>query len=505
MVRVTNTKGDMAVPTASVPVNPAAGAPLYMLQWHEHHTSFFRLMEELCREQSLTDVSITCGDVSLEAHSLILGASSPILRSILARGDGKKQTLHFMDMNPYHMQLLLQYMYRGEISVPQAELAPLMNSARALQIKGLCSATTTTAAAAAAAASAPPQVSNGEDKLSEFANYLAQHQMKQETGLQQQQQQQQPVQMMPHHSPYLVPDATMVAPPPPPQGMTQVAPKMEMPNECQTVLAGMEPPQQLIMGPATKKRRNAKAAMPAPDQTAEGAGNAKRKRKSKKKAVAEEKANIDALLRGKDDAVPPDSSNGAGNHVEVGVVLDDELSGSEGGSGSNAANDPLTAGNVSENWSDQLTMKVKGHRIPVLPKPLSLMKTTETRSYLSRLIWATNGWKRPQYGNPDTKPVWWPNELLNWAEMKKMGGKKADGLSNVNYNEIQKTILNEGYKYFGFDPETLCHINKEDPDSKPEDAKVTPQGLTSTVTTGPATTTGGSTSTDLNNKSAIIQ
>ena len=86
---------------------------------------------------------------------------------------------------------------------------------------------------------------------------------------------------------------------------------------------------------------------------------------------------------------------------------------------------------------------LQGHRIPVLPKPLSQMKTTETRSYLSRLIWATNGWKRPQYGNPETKPIWWPNELLNWAEMKKMGGKKADGLSNVNYNEIQKTILHE--------------------------------------------------------------
>ena len=62
-----------------------------------------------------------------------------------------------------------------------------------------------------------------------------------------------------------------------------------------------------------------------------------------------------------------------------------------------------------------------------------------------------------------------------------MGGKKADGLSNVNYNEIQKTILHEvfifrmklslksalkinflkGYKYFGFDPETLCHMKTE--------------------------------------------
>merc|ERR1711963_442352 len=115
-----------------------ASNPMYMLQWHEHHASFFRLMEDLCREQSLTDVTITCGEVSLEAHSLILGASSPILRSILAKGEGKKQTLHFMDMNPFHMQLLLQYMYRGEISVPQGELAPLMTSARSLQIKGLC-------------------------------------------------------------------------------------------------------------------------------------------------------------------------------------------------------------------------------------------------------------------------------------------------------------------------------------------------------------------------------
>ena len=48
-----------------------------------------------------------------------------------------------------------------------------------------------------------------------------------------------------------------------------------------------------------------------------------------------------------------------------------------------------------------------------------------------------------KYGNPETKPIWWPDELLKWSEMKKMGGKKADGLSNVNYNEIQKNILSE--------------------------------------------------------------
>merc|ERR1719361_541336 len=135
----------------------------------------------------------------------------------------------------------------------------------------------------------------------------------------------------------------------------------------------------------------------------------------------------------------PQPGNVGGTPSATGQNLDDSQSG----------------GSVMENWSDQPTMKVKGHRIPVLPKALSQMKTTETRSYLSRLIWATNDWKRPQYGNPDTKPIWWPNELLNWSEMKKMGGKKSAGLTNVNYNEIQKNILYEGYKYFGFDPETL--------------------------------------------------
>lgn len=87
-------------------------------------------------------------------------------RSILAKGEGKKQTLHFMDMNPFHMQLLLQYMYRGEISVPQGELAPLMTSARSLQIKGLCNSATP------ATPMAPPQQPE-TDRLSEFANYLA--------------------------------------------------------------------------------------------------------------------------------------------------------------------------------------------------------------------------------------------------------------------------------------------------------------------------------------------
>lgn len=92
--------------------------------------------------------------------------------------------------------------------------------------------------------------------------------------------------------------------------------------------------------------------------------------------------------------------------------------------------------------------------LPLLPKPLSILKTAETRTFLSKLIWLGNGGRRPQYGNPDTKPCWWPQHILPWEEMKKMGGRKCVELSHINYTEILKQCLSAGYEYFGYDPLT---------------------------------------------------
>lgn len=277
---------------------------MYMLQWHEHHASFFRLMEDLCREQSLTDVTITCGDVSLEAHGLILGASSPILRSILAKGEGKKQTLHFMDMNPFHMQLLLQYMYRGEISVPQAELAPLMASARSLQIKGLCTASTSSNEAAPPA---PPQLPvtlpSQPDRLSEFANYLAAN-----------------------TQPQPITSTNLIMPPGDLQPLDASG------------LINLEPPQQPVIMVNNKKKRNSPVSKADKDKNAV---SAPKKRKSKK-PFEELRTNHQ-----NGEQAAPDSSNikHLGEDVE-GSDLADQVDGNG-------------VGGITENWSDQQTIKVK--------------------------------------------------------------------------------------------------------------------------------------------------
>ena len=307
------------------------------------------------REQNLTDVSITCGDVSLEAHSLILSASSPILRSILAKGEGKKQTLHFMDMNPYHMQLLLQYMYKGEISVPQAELATLMTSARSLQIKGLCNTASPPAPPPASGVAGvaggvatssisvpnapphpipitahqnpgePPQVSIAENnRLSEFANYLA----------------------------------TQTQPLPPPAVATNGPLDLGQPHINH--LLEVEPPQQPIVQAATKKRRNAQ----------DGA-TGKKKRKSKKPFEDLRNGELQHTTTGS-LVVVPDSSNGVvaagtGNNVSMavdGMHDDDHVTGNEVvNNGEAATSGAPTAsgggGSSSENWNEQQTMKVK--------------------------------------------------------------------------------------------------------------------------------------------------
>ena len=37
-----------------------------------------------------------------------------------------------------HLETLLRYMYEGEVSVEEGDLAPFLTSARGLGIKGLC-------------------------------------------------------------------------------------------------------------------------------------------------------------------------------------------------------------------------------------------------------------------------------------------------------------------------------------------------------------------------------
>ena len=118
----------------------------FLLKWHDHHQSFFLLVEELVMREQLTDVTLACGPAGeqhlLSAHSLMLSVCSPYFRSLLAenRNMEKHHIIHLGGVTGRHMQQLLVYMYRGEISISQEDLGPLIETAKCLQIKGLAMA-----------------------------------------------------------------------------------------------------------------------------------------------------------------------------------------------------------------------------------------------------------------------------------------------------------------------------------------------------------------------------
>lgn len=337
------------------------GEEEFLLKWHDHHSSFFLLLEELVTREQLTDVTLSCGGTILNAHSLLLSVCSPYFRSLLSENlhREKHHIIHLNGVAGRHMQQLLVYMYRGEISICQEDLAPLIETARCLQIKGLAMATTSDVSGGGgggpSAASSPP--SNKKRSASQLTDY---------------------------------------------------------PVACS------KPKEKKFL----KSKSQGKCVLAPPSPSAE--------------------VNEIALLNSsmEEDDIRAD---------------DDYLSVSDYGATTDSVVFPGLKAGQGPNSSSSSSVA-----LPLLPKPLSVLKTAETRTYLSKLIWLGNGGRRPQYGNPGTKPCWWPQHVLPWEEMKKMGGRKSQELSHINYTEILKQCLAAGYEYFGYDPCTYFSSEPQD-------------------------------------------
>ncbi len=112
----------------------------FCLRWNDHHDLFFNAAEQLCRGDFLTDVTLSCGDKFFSAHKLVLSVSSGYFAKLFAsrRAPPFTQTIVYLkDVDPKHLELILSYMYRGEINVKEGELMELLSTAKGLQVKGL--------------------------------------------------------------------------------------------------------------------------------------------------------------------------------------------------------------------------------------------------------------------------------------------------------------------------------------------------------------------------------
>ena len=102
-----------------------------------------------------------------------------------------------------------------------------------------------------------------------------------------------------------------------------------------------------------------------------------------------------------------------------------------------------------------------------LPRPVSSLNCRQARSYLVKLLRAANGGQNPQYGNPASKPPFWPDYYWPWSKLTDVHTKPRGMEEPLLYSEMMKLAIQRGYKYYGYDPENYWDRQVEEKEPAP--------------------------------------
>ena len=109
----------------------------YCLRWNNHQHNLLSVFEDLLNHEAFVDVTIACDGLNLKAHKMVLSACSPYFQSMFYNTPDKHPIVFLKDVRYDEMKALLEFMYRGEVSVDQENLSSLLKVAEGLKIKGL--------------------------------------------------------------------------------------------------------------------------------------------------------------------------------------------------------------------------------------------------------------------------------------------------------------------------------------------------------------------------------
>eukprot|EP00095_Tigriopus_kingsejongensis_P009261 maker-scaffold922_size80897-snap-gene-0.25 protein:Tk09261 transcript:maker-scaffold922_size80897-snap-gene-0.25-mRNA-1 annotation:"GL23993" len=109
----------------------------YCLRWNNHQHNLLSVFEDLLNSEAFVDVTLACEGLQLKAHKMVLSACSPYFQAMLYNTPDRHPIVFLRDVRYEEMKALLEFMYRGEVSVDQENLSSLLKVAEGLKIKGL--------------------------------------------------------------------------------------------------------------------------------------------------------------------------------------------------------------------------------------------------------------------------------------------------------------------------------------------------------------------------------
>ena len=108
------------------------------LQWNDFKENVVNAFGNLREDNNFADVTLACEDgQQVEAHKVILAASSPTFKTLLGRNKHPHPLIYMRGMKANNLMAILDFLYVGEANVFQEDLDPFLAIAEELKLKGL--------------------------------------------------------------------------------------------------------------------------------------------------------------------------------------------------------------------------------------------------------------------------------------------------------------------------------------------------------------------------------
>ena len=107
------------------------------LQWNDFKENAIGAFENLREDTDFADVTLACEDSKqVEAHKVILAASSPFFQNILKRIKHPHPLIYMRGIKSENLLAIIDFLYCGEANVYQDNLDPFLALAKELELKG---------------------------------------------------------------------------------------------------------------------------------------------------------------------------------------------------------------------------------------------------------------------------------------------------------------------------------------------------------------------------------
>jgi uncharacterized protein YrzB (UPF0473 family) len=110
----------------------------FSLKWHSHCQHLANSFNVLrAEDEFLTDVTLCCEGKRLRAHKIILSVCSTYFRETFMENPCKHPVVIFKNVKFDDLANIVEFMYKGEVSISQDSLSSFLHVAEMLQVRGL--------------------------------------------------------------------------------------------------------------------------------------------------------------------------------------------------------------------------------------------------------------------------------------------------------------------------------------------------------------------------------